>query len=225
MTASPGLVRAGLLLTAISLTLLTALLASPDQLTLLAPSSDTTTDNMAAIRIKLAPQPAPTSGVEPAPSPQPPAAPEPEPEIAPAQAPEPKPEPMKEAPEPSPEPAPDTAASDTALPPHSQRVELNAGHSDMVDNYLTRLSRHLSGFYDYPRRARRLGQEGLPVVVFSFRRNGSLIEHHLETSSGHRLLDEAALDMLQQAAPLPAVPAEMTGLHFRYALPVRFQLR
>ena len=36
----------------------------------------------------------------------------------------------------------------------------NAGERSEVDNYLNRLSRHLARFYEYPRRARRLGQEG-----------------------------------------------------------------
>ena len=39
------------------------------------------------------------------------------------------------------------------------------------------------------------------------------------------LLDQAALDMLVQAAPLPAVPDDISGSHFRFALPVRFRLR
>tara|TARA_R110000823_G_scaffold102512_2_gene219677 strand:- start:303 stop:734 length:432 start_codon:yes stop_codon:yes gene_type:complete len=101
----------------------------------------------------------------------------------------------------------------------------NAGDPSAVENYLTRLSRHLSRFYEYPRRARRLGQEGAPVITFEFRRDGSLLGHSLRTESGHPLLDEAALSMLEKAAPLPSVPDGMSGQTFRYALPVRFSLR
>ena len=101
----------------------------------------------------------------------------------------------------------------------------NAGQSSQVDSYLSKLSRHLARYYEYPRRARRLGQEGTPVIVFEFRRDGSLVEHSLRDSSGHSLLDDAALAMLAQAAPLPAVPDSMRGKSFTYALPVRFNLR
>ena len=101
----------------------------------------------------------------------------------------------------------------------------NAGSSSDVDSYLSRLSRHLARFYEYPRRARRLGQEGTPVIVFEFRRDGTLIGHSLRDSSGHGLLDDAALEMLAQAAPLPEVPDTMNGQSFTYALPVRFRLR
>jgi len=104
-------------------------------------------------------------------------------------------------------------------------VQLNAGSSSAVDSYLSRLNRHISRYYSYPRRARRLGQEGIPVVVFRFRRDGQLLEHYLQTGSGHQLLDQAALNMLKQAAPLPPVPDTMPGREFSYALPVRFRLR
>ncbi|GGC67968.1 hypothetical protein GCM10011362_15580 [Marinobacter halophilus] len=100
-----------------------------------------------------------------------------------------------------------------------------AGDSADVDNYLSKLSRHLARFYDYPRRARRLGQEGTPVIVFEFARDGSLVHHTLRNSSGHPLLDDAARQMLAQAAPLPEVPDTMRGQTFTYALPVRFKLR
>jgi len=101
----------------------------------------------------------------------------------------------------------------------------NAGSSADVDNYLSKLSRHLARFYDYPRRARRLGQEGTPVIVFEFQRDGTLVRHDLRDSSGHELLDEAAMNMLAQAAPLPEVPDRMKGQSFSFALPVRFRLR
>jgi len=100
-----------------------------------------------------------------------------------------------------------------------------AGQSADVNNYLSKLSRHLARFYEYPRRSRRLGQQGTPVIVFEFRRDGSLVDHTLRDSSGHSLLDEAALNMLSAAAPLPKVPADMRGNTFTYALPVRFSLR
>lgn len=168
---------------------------------------------------------------------------EPEPEPEPRIVPEPIPEPEKtpaptlastskkpvhsapNAPEHS-EPVADSTASTAAgeFSPNGQ-IELNAGTSTAIDNYLSQLSRHLGKFYEYPRRARRLGQEGVPVIVFRFQRDGTLVEHYLQDSSGHELLDKAALDMLKQAAPLPPVPDNMAGQQFSYALPIRFSLR
>lgn len=180
------------------------------------------------------PEPIPEPEPEPEPTPEPEPVPEPEPE------PEPQPEPQPE-PEPTPEPQPEQtapaeqveqgppaeAAGQEADDQDSQNAVAlqNAGNSADVDSYLSRLSRHLARYYEYPRRARRLGQEGTPVIVFEFSRDGTLVGHSLRDSSGHRLLDEAAQEMLTQAAPLPEVPDTMTGRTFTYALPVRFSLR
>lgn len=179
-------------------------------------------------------KPAPKPEPEPKPKPEPKSKPEPKPEPVPEPEPEPEPEP-KPKPEPAPEPAAETSppepsvttAKDVAesTEPQNQQVQLEAGSSARIDEYLNQLSRHLSQHYQYPRRARRLGQEGTPLVVFSFDREGELLELHLKTGSGHELLDDAALEMLRDADPLPAVPARMNGQSFSYALPVRFRLR
>jgi protein TonB len=156
-------------------------------------------------------------------------APEPQPAKPPTPAPEkqaPSAQDQAEASTPESEPAPgqvaDPKPGETA---QNSQVELNAGTSQATDSYLSKLSRHLSRFYEYPRRARRLGQEGVSVIVFRFQRNGTLIGHYLQDGSGHELLDKAALDMLKQAEPLPPVPEAMVGKTFSYALPVRFSLR
>jgi protein TonB len=48
----------------------------------------------------------------------------------------------------------------------STKKQLRAGASQKTDNYLSKLVRHLSAYRDYPRRARRLGLQGTPVVMF-----------------------------------------------------------
>ncbi len=161
--------------------------------------------------------------------------PEPEPE------PQPEPEPTPQPEVTEPEPQVDATESDTSTEQVSentaetaetaeeeslsQQVELTAGQSSDVDRYLTELSRHLGRYYEYPRRARRLGQEGAPVVVFEFSRDGTLVNHSLHASSSHALLDDAALDMLKDAEPLPEVPDSMKGQTFTYTLPINFNLR
>ena len=188
-----------------------------------------------------APMPEQKPEPEPEPEPEPAPAPEPEPEQEPEPEPEPEPElePVEKLP---PEPAktetpPDTSQSEGVSKddagskvggPKSQsqqQVELSAGDSPEVNRYLAELNRHLSRYYEYPRRARRLGQEGTPLVVFEFTRGGALIRHSVRQSSGHSMLDDATLAMLSAADPLPEVPASMAGSTFTYVLPVKFELR
>jgi len=107
----------------------------------------------------------------------------------------------------------------------STKKQLRAGASQKTDNYLSKLVRHLSAYRDYPRRARRLGVQGTPVVMFEFDRAGRLLSYRLLKGSSHSILDDAALNMLKQASPFPPVPDDMTGETFRFQLPVAFQLR
>lgn len=173
------------------------------------------------------PQPQPTP--PPKPAPQPPA---PIPEPAEAPRPEPSPQPKLE-PEPEtqltpPVPTPaDTpvASAPPVAPAPPAPTELQSGQSDTVDDYLSQLARHLGRHFAYPRRAERLGQEGTPVVRFTFDRSGTLLNWRLEQGSNHVLLDQAALDLLKAAEPLPRVPDTMNGRQFSFTLPVRFRLR
>lgn len=191
---------------------------------------------------KAAPAPAEEAKPEPTPKAKPKPKPKPKPEIKPEPTPEPEPEPEPlaepETPEATPEEQTDTSPAEASASDTQELAEdngeaqsqssvplQNAGNPSAVDEYLAQLSRHLSRFYEYPRRARRLGQEGAPVITFEFRRDGSLVDHGLRTESGHALLDKAALAMLEQAVPLPPVPDDMSGRTFSYALPVRFSLR
>jgi len=112
-----------------------------------------------------------------------------------------------------------------ATPAQPTKKQLRAGASPQTDSYLARLVRHLSAYRDYPRRARRLGLQGTPVVVFEFDRAGRLLNYRLLDGSSHRILDDAALKMLKQASPFPPVPDGMTSETFRFQLPVAFQLR
>lgn len=224
--------KAVFLIMAVCATALTLALAVPDKPLELATLGDSAVNSAPAIKISLAGRTAP----EPMTQPEPPAEPQP----APPPKPEPKPEPIAE-PEPVPTPVQQSRPQPTgqivaeAVEPTGDEADAHenqnavplqtAGDAADVDNYLSKLSRHLARHYEYPRRARRLGQEGTSVIVFEFARDGSLVRHSLQDSSSHPLLDDAARQMLAHAAPLPEVPDTMRGQSFTYALPVRFKLR
>lgn len=238
-------VRWLLLLVATLVAALILVLLLPHTPILAQPTGEATVDTTPAIRISLAgqPQPVPPAAIdEPVTEP----APEPavEPPRQPAPAPTAEPEPVAEqkpaaVPQPAPEPAqtsttdvastapqPDAPATEEpSAQQRPQQVELHAGVSSEVDSYLSRLYRHLNRHFEYPRRALRLGQEGTPVVLFEFNRQGELVSYALQDSSSFTLLDQAALTLLEAANPLPPVPEHMTGRTFTFRLPVTFKLR
>ncbi|HHZ08413.1 MAG TPA: TonB family protein [Rhizobiales bacterium] len=77
----------------------------------------------------------------------------------------------------------------------------------------------------YPSSARSLRQEGLVHVAFTIDRGGRVTSSHVARSSGIPALDQAALDMVRRASPVPAPPPEIASSALRIAVPVEFSLR
>jgi len=169
----------------------------------------------------------------PAPQPEAVAPPEdllpPEPEKLPEKMAEPelpKPEPPKPKPVARPRPAPAIAAApvDAPLPsmqPAPQPVPPQPG-GVAADSYLAMLLRHLQAFRDYPYAARRSGQQGRVTVVVALQGDGAVSAASVETSSGHELLDRAALAMVRRASPFPPPPPQAPR-HLRF--PIDFSLQ
>ena len=68
-------------------------------------------------------------------------------------------------------------------------------------------------------------QQGTATLYFVVDRAGRVLEHRLEQSSGYRLLDREALAMIDRAAPLPRMPAAMSGDDLAVIVPIQFALR
>lgn len=69
------------------------------------------------------------------------------------------------------------------------------------------------------------GEQGVVLVVFALDRQGGVSDAHIERSSGHSLLDEEVLALLQRAAPLPPIPPEIAGARLEITVPIAFTLR
>ncbi|HVZ34352.1 MAG TPA: energy transducer TonB, partial [Polyangiaceae bacterium] len=59
----------------------------------------------------------------------------------------------------------------------------------------------------YPRAAARAGLEGRVVLALRIARDGGLVGLRVASTSGHGLLDEAALDAAREIGRLPPPPA------------------
>ena len=110
-------------------------------------------------------------------------------------------------------PAPETRAM-----PKGERV----GHfSEAASNaYLARVAGHLKRFVRYPMEAR--GASGTVLVRFELNRGGEVIGSEVKKSSGSRVLDHAAIEILRRASPFPAFPAAKPEAQDSYLAPVEF---
>jgi protein TonB len=78
----------------------------------------------------------------------------------------------------------------------------------------------------YPERARRRGLEGEIVLAFAINRDGSVSNSQLSKSSESEILNDAAMAMLERAAPFPPPPSNyLPGKIIEYKVPVKFVLQ
>ena len=92
------------------------------------------------------------------------------------------------------------------------------------DEYLEKLRRWLARHKKYPEEARRLKQEGTVSVSFVLARDGTVLEARIEAGSGFPALDQAVMDMLERASPVPPVPDAYPGARLEIVMPIRFSI-
>lgn len=184
------------------------------------------------------PEPKPESKPKSKPKPEPKPKPESEPKALPLAKPVPQPEVLNQA-EAASEPE-----QETLTPPPATLTGNNGqsgdqetgttgngnntaggGLSGKTDDYAATLLAWLEKHREYPRRARMRRQEGTVLLHFVIDRNGRVLEHRIEKSSGFSILDEEVLKMLQRAQPLPAMPDDIDMEQLALAVPVQFFLR
>lgn len=159
------------------------------------------------------------------PEPDPPPVPEvqiPEPVVAEAVPVEPMPPVLAESP-PSP---PVTEVVETTAQPVAPAPEapLTARGKRAQQEYLRELMRWLARHRVYPDAAKKQKLEGVAQVRFAIDRDGNLLEARIKHGSGSPLLDQAALDVLQRANPMPAFPKALERRRLSVTLPIDFSL-
>ncbi|MEO5707906.1 MAG: energy transducer TonB [Alteraurantiacibacter sp.] len=120
---------------------------------------------------------------------------------------------------PAPIAAPATAAAPSTVAGNDPRArQQEADYFSLVNAHLARNKR-------YPREARQARQQGVVTVRFTVARDGTINNASIRSSSGHDLLDQATLDLLQRVSPLPRFPRSMTRDSVTLTLPIEYSLR
>lgn len=77
-----------------------------------------------------------------------------------------------------------------------------------VSDYYRKLESHLARFHTYPALIGRR-PEGLARVGLIVNRDGRVMDAWIETSSGSRQLDDAAMATVRRSEPLPVLPGDL----------------
>jgi len=110
-------------------------------------------------------------------------------------------------------PAPETRAQ-----PKTERIAQFSQANANAYNAL--VFGHMQRFKRYPLSAR--GAAATVVVRFELNRVGEVVNAAVTESSGNKVFDEAALDLLRRASPFPAFPAAKPGSQGSFIAPVNF---
>jgi protein TonB len=97
--------------------------------------------------------------------------------------------------------------------------------ADGLRQYRLSLAREARRYRNYPARAREAGLAGTTELRLVVNAAGGIDDLRLAKSSGHDLLDDAAIEMLRRAATRTPLPESLRGRTFALTLPVIFDLR
>lgn len=117
------------------------------------------------------------------------------------------------------DPVPETTAPKSLPAPPSNRASSNTDAT-----WQALLLAHLEKHRRYPARARAARQQGVVHVSFRMNRQGQVLSSSVLRSSGHAALDQAAIDTLRRAQPLPRIPDDRPDV-VELTIPVEFFTR
>jgi periplasmic protein TonB len=104
----------------------------------------------------------------------------------------------------------------------SAASEAFAAPNSIVSDYKKTLFQHIERVERYPEAARERRLHGVVRVLFAMKRDGTVLGAWVETSSGSTILDQAAIDAVRRAQPLPRIPSELPD-SLNIILPVEFE--
>jgi protein TonB len=118
-----------------------------------------------------------------------------------------------------------SAAEQRAERPAAPMPGASARNPDAVPSWKSQLVARLERYKRYPPQAQSRGEQGVAQLAFSIDRGGGVHHARILRSSGSNLLDEATLDLVERAAPLPPPPPEISGAQIAIVVPIRYGIR
>jgi TonB family protein len=113
----------------------------------------------------------------------------------------------------------------TALVPEANDPLLEEELKDLWIVYTTKIRQMIANAKTYPSKARDKGKQGKALVSFQIGKGGEIIKLLIESSSGHKVLDEAARMAVSNAEPFPPIPEKLNKKFAFLELPISFVLR
>jgi len=133
-----------------------------------------------------------------------------------------RPQPVQPPREPPPPPPPALAQSrqaPAAAPVQGQPV---SGAANNMQNWESRVIARLEQKKRYPGAAMRQRQQDVIYVHLVVDRSGRVLESRIVKSQHFRALDDAVMDLIKRATPLPPLPDAIAGSSYGFTVPVDY---
>lgn len=92
------------------------------------------------------------------------------------------------------------------------------------NEYLLKLRALIESNKKYPKRAKRLKQQGKVIVAFSISKYGYIQGINLKSKSRYRRLNNAALDILKRIAKFEPIPKELQKTNWAIEIPISYYI-
>lgn len=108
---------------------------------------------------------------------------------------------------------------------HSWTGGGNGEGGGVLFDYIRTVRKRIEGHKRYPRGAYTRNEQGTVTVSFLLNARGDLVNASVLESSGHTMLDEAALVTVKNASPYPAFPTGLRRDTLVLRLKIEFKIR
>jgi protein TonB len=98
------------------------------------------------------------------------------------------------------------------------------GTKDPLAGYVTKVTRRLEQHKKYPRSARNAGRQGKAIILFKVNSKGKVLSAKIVQSTGHQILDDEVMSLINRAQPLPSFPPELEQSELTIRVPLDFSL-
>ncbi|MAZ03636.1 MAG: hypothetical protein CMN56_10910 [Sneathiella sp.] len=102
--------------------------------------------------------------------------------------------------------------------------KITEGGDAGTSNYRGKVRDRLLQNKFYPKLAKRFQMEGVVTFTFTIRRDGQITGLRIVNSSGHPVLDKAALRMVERSVPFDSFPADIASDSLEFNFPASYTI-
>ncbi len=110
-------------------------------------------------------------------------------------------------------------------PKKVKKVVISDAKLKSIQNeYLQKVKEHIEKYKKYPKRAKRLKQEGKVFISFTIAKNGKIQDIQLVGKCPYKRLNKAALNILETIAQFEPIPKELNKSSWQLNVPIVYSI-